>query len=241
MSMTWNRQHRRFPASGQKLTADAAPLSSRLPADLMQGVNNLNYCSPFFGFVQSFITAESTNEWDRLAVGTTAAASAEYFVGQVPTILPKRNLNRFCWTMGMYLGSGGGSVDSTVTGLNLYISPEPYKGHLGPAQGVGGPSWGGLASIDTPFDETLVAQPAGGSSLVVSHAIPASTTPAYVLFDKSAGTAGGLPFFVDTHADSEVSFAHLIWTISMETDDASTKLDKILAYVADVSFWVEPE
>lgn len=234
MSTTLQTQFRPFPSSGNTLTRDADPMSSCFGRDLLDGVNNLSYCSPYVGYVQT----GGPNDHPAM-IYDGSAASGESFLGQVPTILP-RDGYRFHWALGCYHGVnaaefGLSTYDHAVTisAINVYISPDPYTGTTD--------TGGGLTQHqDTLFDISKVSSPYGLSS----YASPIHCTASIreykfaALDTTSIGT--WMPFDNPTFPNSPINKVWLILTFNRSSDDAAALTNETM-WPQDFTWWVTRE
>lgn len=197
MASTLNRQHRLFPTSSNTLTADANPMSSRVPYDLVHGVNNLLYTQPFVAFCASM---QSNGRVADAASGPGTVAP-EMFCAQFPTVLPD-NFKKFCWTLGVV--TTGSDEAQTLDAVTVYVSPKVYTG-----------------SFADPFDATLLGGSYLTSSVAPAIAIPTISAGDYSLIDNSAGTAGALPYDDKFGLSGWLNWANVIVTVTVSNDDAS--------------------
>lgn len=242
MATDFSRQFRRYPTAGSKIVADGAPLSTRVPLDLMYGVNNLERTCPMVGFVEGYLGSSSQGVLVEPSVGLLNVASGEFLVDQVPTVLPATGIPRFCWTLGMKFSNAPGH-DVTVDAVNVYIASQPYTSPISTPTAYPGPYLG--TTVTTAFGGPLgnsLARPYATSSIAPAYAIPASTSDVYKLFDNSDGTTGNMvPFSNPTHDGSALALVNLVVTISLSVDDATAHLGSVFARYMDFGFWTEPE
>lgn len=246
MGVTYDIQTREFPTTDtHDLAHDGAPLSSRLGIDLMTGVNNLAYTDNFAGYVQSFNTKNVANTWEPMAgfvsgFDLTVAHNTEYFLAQVPTVLPLITAARLRWTLGIYPGPVDDSTGAmTIASINVYISPWPYMGSVGaPSLDTGD---GLLTTI--PFDSTKLGTPYGKTSnacnIVVANPTP---TPGYFLVDDSAGS--GVSEWTPGTASpsgSVLAKVNLIVTANISHVAATSGEGVMSLKLADFTWWVTPE
>lgn len=188
------RQHRLFATSGNTLTGDGNPLSSRIGYDLVQGINNLHYTMPFSAFVAAPTTDGCHNA--ALISGPSALSGLEVFAAQFPTVVPD-GMKRFCWTLGFYayyLEDGLIPQNFTIDQVSVYIAPSRYTGRT--------------TILDAPapdrvyaFDVDNLGGTYGKSEYTTPIALPGlDPTPVHKFVNMSTGTTGAiLPF------DSKVS------------------------------------
>lgn len=234
MSTTFNFQTCVFPSAGTEMSSDGAPLSSRIGIDLITGVNNLTYVMPFAGYVQSFGTGlTASHKWEPMTGVDgnleVAFANGEYFMAQLPTVLPKVSAARFCWTLGIYpLPADGVTGNVVISAINVYLSPTPYTGPISYGTGFG------------IFDPTNLGVPYFKTVNACGITIPNPTaSPGYYLIDNSAGVTGSwLP--LDT-SDSFLQPVNLIVTADISRSLSGTGESQLGLSVADFTWWVQPE
>jgi hypothetical protein len=225
MARTLNRQTRVPASSGQTDTSDGDGLSSHLGHDLVYGINNLaTYCMPYPGYVQ-------TPGEQQLFQNDAVSTSAESFLFEVPTILP-RDFVRFAWTLGLQITGIGDDV--VVDFVNVYLSPEPYRGKR---RSGTGPYGSGYQNSDFSLDTSALGQPYGKSSFASGATVAAGSND-YHFFDNSAGSVGNLmPFLKPTHALSPLNQTWLIVTFDRHNAAAGTLFGSS-TYLWDFTWWV---
>ncbi len=207
-----SRQFRQFPTSGNIMTSDANPLSSRIGYDMVQGVNNLHYTMPWIAYTAAPTTDGTHNG---IVAGDMTLDNIETFAAQFPTVIPD-GMKRFCWTMGFYasyLEDGLVQRDFTINAINVYVSPNIYTGSIG---GLQAPT----VLTAYAFDVSVL----GGNYGLSPYTTPITFTnlddspEVYTFVDMSAGTTGAIVPFNTKVLDGALNAVNIIVTFTVDRE-----------------------
>ncbi len=219
MPSTLARQHRLFPTSGDTLTGNGDPMSTRVPYDLIQGVNNLMYTQPWLAYCAS----PETDGRIVIDAGAFPSSSEEVFLAQFPTVLPDgpRSLH---WTLGLYATDGydGVGPDVTYDAVNVYVSPVAYAG---------------VGVLYEPFDVTRLGGTYFKSASPQAIAVTGTADHEYHFIDASAGTTGTVVPFDRKYGNGWLNRCHIIVTLEASVDNGVDPLEAIVD-LASFSSWV---
>lgn len=230
MAKILTEQFNCFPprATDTVLFGDAAPLESRMPLDLVRGLNNAQtYCEPSFGFAFDI-------SWNPVGVGggqcqyqrpTSAyAASGTALLGQVPILVPTQAW-KLCYSLGVYRFPAipETPIQVNVTKMTLYLASKPVTALLTPGA-VPIPVQGGRT-----FQPSYISGPY--SSTFETMSLVDSSTQ-YEYHDGSTWTDFLTPYNINDRLIDP--WAILIATVDFDTMDVNEKIQ-----AGEFSWWFE--
>jgi hypothetical protein len=245
MAKTLSRQANQM---GNARTADGEPMHSALAFEMVGGLNNLTYVRrSFVGMVCNPSEAPGDSLPNPFICEAGAAITAESFICQVPTVLP-RDAYRFNWTMDIVHGTNGGDIhrapvyvhEVSIDAVNVYLSPEPYRGAV--VSGAWPPAYAGdgtgTEKSELYFDNTKMGSVYGVSTATGGTVICAPSVQENHFFQNGGqAMATVMPFDSRTNVASPLNKVYLIVTVTRHSTDGAALTGEQIG-IGSFTWWV---